>query len=279
MARDILSEIVARTGKAVEKARRKISLAEMRTRAEAAPPPRPFLKQFTGKNRSAVNIIAEVKRASPSKGPLRPDLDPGALAGAYAAGGAVAISVLTDAPYFMGSLADLAAARAAVDLPVLRKDFILSDYQVYESRAGGADAVLLIVRILPEKQLQALYQLSKSLKMDVLLEIHSGSELETARAVGARLIGINNRNLKSFETDTRTAMRLAERLGPERIPVAASGIRGKADIAANLAAGINSFLIGESLVRARDPAQKLREMLDNPGQEGQALGRPGKRPL
>ncbi len=264
MAKDILSEIVARKDEAVAKARRGISLEALRTRAEAAPPPRPFLKQFTGKNQSAVNIIAEVKRASPSKGPIRPDLDPGALAKAYAAGGAAAISVLTDTPYFMGSLADLAAARAAVELPVLRKDFILSDYQVYESRAAGADAILLIVRILPEQQLQALYRLSKSLKMDVLLEIHAESELETARAVGARLIGINNRNLKSFETDTRTAMRLADRLGPDRIPVAASGISGKADIAANLAAGINSFLIGESLVRAQDPAKMLREMVKNP---------------
>jgi indole-3-glycerol phosphate synthase len=274
MARDILSEIVAHKGDAVEKARRKIPLEEMRVRAEAAPPPRPFLKQFTGENRAAVNIIAEVKRASPSKGPIRPDLDPGALASAYAAGGAAAISVLTDTPYFMGSLADLAAARAAVDLPVLRKDFILSDYQVYESRAREADAILLIVRILPEKQLQALYQLSKSLKMDVLLEIHGESELETARAVGARLIGINNRNLKSFATDTRTAMRLADRLGPEQIPVAASGISSKADITVNQAAGINSFLIGESLVRAKDPAEMLRKMVKNPDPERPDFGVP-----
>ncbi|MCP3955063.1 MAG: indole-3-glycerol phosphate synthase TrpC [Desulfobacterales bacterium] len=262
MAKDILSEIVARKLEAVERARREISLAELRTRAESAPSPRPFLKQFTGENRHTVNIIAEVKRASPSRGPICPELDPGKLAGAYAAGGAAAISVLTDAPYFQGSLADLAAARAAVDLPVLRKDFILSDYQVYESRARGADAILLIVRILPQQQLKALFQLSKSLKMDVLLEIHSESELETAMAVGARLIGINNRNLKSFETDTRTAMRLADRLGPGRVPVAASGIRGKADIAVNLAAGINSFLIGESLVREKDPAKMLQEMIN-----------------
>ena len=262
MAKDILSEIVARKAADVETARRRISAAEMRARAEAAPPPRPFIKQFAGADRSAVNIIAEVKRASPSKGPIRPDLDPGLLARAYAAGGAAAISVLTDTPYFMGSLADLAAVRASVDLPVLRKDFILSAYQVYESRAEGADAILLIVRILPQAQLQALYQLSKSLAMDVLLEIHAESELETAMAVGARLIGINNRNLKSFETDTRTAVRLADRLGHGRIPVAASGIRDKNDIRVNLAAGINSFLIGESLVRAKDPAGMLREMID-----------------
>jgi len=260
MTRDILSEIVARKEADVEKARRVLPAGELRARAEAAPPPRPFLAPFTGANRSGVNIIAEVKRASPSKGPIRLDLDPSKLAGAYAAGGSAAISVLTDAPYFQGSLADLAAVRSAVDLPVLRKDFILSDYQVYESRAAGADAILLIVRILPLQALKALYQLSKSLKMDVLLEIHAETELETAMAVGARLIGINNRNLKSFKTDTRTAMRLADHLGPDRIPVAASGIRTKEDIAANLAAGIHSFLIGESLVRSANPAAMLREM-------------------
>jgi len=263
MARDILSAIVARKRADVEKNSRAIPVGELRARAEAAAPPRSFLSAFTAENRSAVKIIAEVKRASPSKGPICPDLDPGKLAGAYAAGGAAAISVLTDAPYFQGSLADLAAVQAAVDLPVLRKDFILSEYQVYESRAGGADAILLIVRILPRQQLKALFQLSKSLKMDVLLEIHAESELETAMAVGARVIGINNRNLKSFDTDTRTAMRLADRLGPGRVPVAASGIQGKADIAANLKAGINCFLIGESLVRSADPAGVLRDMIKN----------------
>ena len=216
-------------------------LAKIRALAEAVAPPRPFLERFTGPDRTGVNIIAEVKRASPSKGPIRPNLDPGTLAAAYAAGGAVAISVLTDSPYFQGSLEDLAAVKTTVDLPVLRKDFILTAYQVYESRAQGADAILLIVRILERSQLQALYQLSQSLQMDVLLEIHAESELATARTVGARLIGINNRNLKSFETDTRTAMNLAASLGPDQIPVAASGIRKKADIDANLAAGINNF--------------------------------------
>ena len=260
MAKDILSEIVKRKTVDVERARRKISSKEIRERAKASAPPRSFLKQFTGKSRSAINIIAEIKRASPSKGPIRPDLDPGALASAYESGGAAAISVLTDAPYFMGCLEDLARARAAVDLPVLRKDFIVSAYQVYESRAWGADAILLIVRILSPGQLKELFQLSKSLEMDVLLEIHAESELDTAMDVGARLIGINNRNLKSFETDTRTAVRLADRLGPGRVPVAASGISGKRDIAFNLAAGINNFLIGESLVRAEDPVKMLRDM-------------------
>jgi indole-3-glycerol phosphate synthase len=267
MAQDILTQIVARKTADVEDARRRVAIGEMRARAENAPPPRPFLERFTG-NAAAVNIIAEVKRASPSKGPIRLDLDPAALAAAYAAGGAAAISVLTDTPYFKGSLADLAAARAAVALPVLRKDFILNEYQVYESRAHGADAILLIVRILPPEQLQTLFQLSKTLHMDVLLEIHAEAELDTAMAVGARLIGINNRNLKSFETDTRTAMRLAERLGSGRIPVAASGIGGKADIQNNLAAGINSFLIGESLVRADDPARMLRDLIGDPGPNG-----------
>jgi len=261
MAPDILTQIVDRKRADVEKARQKLPLGEIRNRAAAAAPPRAFLAQFTGDRETAVNIIAEVKRASPSKGPIRPDLDPAALAGAYAAGGAAAISVLTDTPYFMGSLDDMTAAKAAVDIPVLRKDFILSEYQVYESRVHGADAILLIARILTPGQLQALYQLSKSLGMDVLLEIHAEAEIETALAVGAQLIGINNRNLKSFATNTQTAMRLAKRLGPGRIPVAASGISIPADIKANLAAGIRNFLIGESLVRAADPTRLLQDML------------------
>jgi len=261
MAKDILSQIVARKRADIEQARKRLPPDEIRVRAEAAPAPRHFLKQFTGERKSAVNIIAEVKRASPSKGPIRPDLDPAALAGAYAAGGAAAISVLTDTPYFRGSLDDMAAAKAAVDIPVLRKDFILSEYQVYESRAHGADAILLIARILSPGQLQALYQLSESLCMDVLLEIHTAQEVEVALAAGARLIGINNRNLKSFKTDTHTAIRLAERLAPDCIPVAASGIRTKTDIEVNLAAGIRNFLIGESLVRAADPTRLIQEMI------------------
>ncbi len=260
MARNILSAIVKRKAADVERVRREISLKEIRRRAEESAPPRSFSRQFTGKNRSAVNIIAEVKRASPSKGSIRPDLDPAALAGAYESGGAAAISVLTDMPYFKGSLADLARARAVVDLPVLRKDFIVSAYQVYESRAWGADAILLIVRILSPGQLQMLFRLSKSLGMDVLLEIHTESELNPAIDIGARLIGINNRNLKSFETDTRTAVRLANRIGPDQVPVAASGISCRADIEFNLAAGINNFLIGEHLVRAKDPAKMLQNL-------------------
>ena len=262
MAKDILSRIVARKHIDVEQARQKIPLGEIRDRAAAAPASRAFLEQFSGKRQSTVNIIAEVKRASPSKGPIRPDLDPAALAGAYAAGGAAAISVLTDTPYFMGSLDDMAAAKAAVDIPVLRKDFILSEYQVYESRAHGADAILLIARILAPEKLQVLYELSQSLGMGVLLEIHTAIEVAAAMAAGARLIGINNRNLKSFATDMQTAVRLAERLGPDCIPVAASGISTKADIEANLAAGINSFLIGESLVRAANATRLLQELID-----------------
>ena len=260
MTKDILSEIVKQKTAEVEKARRKTPLKEVRGRAEASAATRSFLKQFTGEHRSGVNIIAEIKRASPSKGPIRPDLDPGALASAYESGGAAAISVLTDTPWFMGSLEDLARARVAVDLPVLRKDFIVSAYQVYESRAWGADAVLLIAGILSGGQMKALFHLSKSLGMDVLLEVHVEAEIATSMNVGARLIGINNRDLKSFKTDTRTAVRLARQLAPDQVPVAASGIHDKKDIEFNLAAGINTFLIGESLVRSRDPVKMLRKM-------------------
>ncbi len=261
MSIDILSQIVQRKTADIAATRQKLPLTEIRRQAEATKPPRPFLSQFTDERQAAVNIIAEIKRASPSKGPIRLDLDPGTLARAYESGGAVALSVLTDTPYFKGSLADLEQARAAVNLPVLRKDFIVSDYQVYESRARGADAILLIVRVLSPDQLQTLFQLAKSLGMDVLLEIHATSELDTAMAVGARLIGINNRNLQSFETDTGTAARLADSLGPGRLPVAASGISSRQDIEFNLAAGIHNFLIGESLVRAQEPADLLRALI------------------
>jgi indole-3-glycerol phosphate synthase len=207
------------------------------------------------------NIIAEIKRASPSKGPLRIDLDPAELAREYAAGGAAALSVLTDRDFFHGAPADLRAARRVVTLPVLRKDFLIDAYQVYESAVMGADAVLLICRILSTAQLADLLGLSRTLGMEALVEIHTAQDLAMAREVKARLIGINNRNLATFDTDIATAMRLAEGLGAEQIPVAASGIRSHRDVAANLARGIFNFLVGESLVRADRPAEQLAALL------------------
>jgi indole-3-glycerol phosphate synthase len=205
-----------------------------------------------------VNIIAEVKRASPSKGMILKGLDPGRLAASYAAGGAAAVSVLTERSFFLGSPEDLKQARAACALPVLRKDFIFCDYQLYESAAIGADAVLLIVRILSENELADLIRLASRLGLATLVEVYSEAELKAAGRAGAQLIGINNRNLSSFETDLDHTLRLAPRLGPGQVAVAASGIRSREDIRRYQAHGVFNFLIGESLVRSENPAGFLK---------------------
>lgn len=210
---------------------------------------------------SPVRLIAEIKRVSPSKGPLRPDLNPAALAQAYARGGAAALSVLTDAPFFGGSLEDLAAARKAVSLPVLRKDFIVSEYQIYEARAAGADAVLLIVRAVSPAFLRDALALCEALKLAALTEVHDETELETALACGARIVGVNNRNLQTFETNLETSIRLRSQIPKDRIMVAESGIRDRCDVQRLQAAGIFNFLIGESLVRAPDPEAAVRGLL------------------
>jgi indole-3-glycerol phosphate synthase len=207
-----------------------------------------------------VRVIAEIKRASPSRGAINMDIDPAALARAYEQGGAAALSVLTEPNWFKGSAADLLAARAAVRLPVLRKDFILCDYQVYESVAMGADAILLIVRILSQDQLAHLYRLAVSLKIDVLVEVHDAADMGRVAGLGCRLVGINNRDLAAFKTDVSVATSLMRHLPSGMIPVAASGIETRADIDRNLECGIRCFLIGEGLVRSADPAALLRQL-------------------
>jgi indole-3-glycerol phosphate synthase len=210
----------------------------------------------------SVNIIAEIKRASPSKGLFRADLDAGSLAAEYEAAGAVALSVLTDRIFFKGSAEDLKAARAATGLPVLRKDFIISAYQIVEAAAWGADAVLLIARILDRVQLGHYLKVCSEFRLDALVEVHSQGEIDEIRDSGAVLIGINNRNLATFETDIRQTLALAPLLSPGQIPVAASGINSPDDIRRNLDAGINSFLIGESLVRSPDVKGDMASLLE-----------------
>ncbi|OQW97641.1 MAG: indole-3-glycerol phosphate synthase [Desulfobacteraceae bacterium A6] len=222
---------------------------------------RPFLKKLSEPGPSGINIIAEIKRASPSKGLLCPDLDPAKYAADYEKGGAAAISVLTDRDYFKGNSDDLIRAREASSLPVLRKDFIISSYQIYDTSAMGADALLLIVRILSKQQIKDYLALSNELAMDALVEVHSEKDLETASDAGAKLIGINNRNLSSFETDTGNAMRIAGLLEPGQIAVAASGITGRNDIEKNLSSGIYNFLIGESIVTSGNPAEFIKSLL------------------
>jgi indole-3-glycerol phosphate synthase len=258
----ILNQIVASKRDEVDLARRHAPLE--RLKAQIADEPwagRDFYGRLKTPGPGGVNIIAEVKRASPSKGLISADLDAGDCARAYEAGGAAAISVLTDTIYFKGRLADLRQARAAVQRPVLRKEFIISAYQVYESRAAGADALLLIARILEPGRLAELLALTHELGMAALVEIHSPQDYESAHGAGARLIGINNRNLATFDTDIRTAMDLAALLQADEIPVAASGISSRQDIEANLLSGIFNFLVGESLVRAENRAEQVSRLI------------------
>ena len=260
---NILEKIVEQKKMSVSASEKKITEARLRADAFALAgrTKRPFFQALSKPGCFGANIIAEIKRASPSKGPIRIDLDPMRLARAYENGGATALSVLTDTPFFKGSLDDLKIARSATSIPVLRKEFIISTYQLYETVVSEADAVLLIVRILERSQLKDYLQLCKELRLDALVEIYSEKELEDACWAGARLIGINNRNLRSFETSTDNAINLAGKLNTGQVAVAASGIRNRQDILEAKEAGIWNFLIGESLVRSEKPDAFLRTLL------------------
>ena len=257
MSNDFLTKIIERKKEEILNAKSKVSESELRRQALTVQDKRPFSLKL---KQPGINVIAEIKRASPSKGNIRIDLDPIQLAKAYEKGGAAALSVLTEKDFFKGSFEDFRLAREATSLPVLRKDFIISEYQLYESAILGADAVLLIVRCLSEKQLNELIAVSNELQMDTLVEIHTEQDLETATRAGAKLIGINNRNLQTFETDLGIAMHLVSLLKDNQTPVAASGIRNRKDIEKNLEFGLNNFLIGESLVKAQDPVSFILEL-------------------
>jgi indole-3-glycerol phosphate synthase len=207
-------------------------------------------------------VIAECKRRSPSKGVLREPYDAVAIARGYAAAGAAAISVLTNERFFGGSLDDLRAVRAAVSVPVLRKDFVIDAYQLEEARAAGADAVLLIVAALAENRLRELHEAALALGLDVLTEVHDEQELEVALGIGAAIVGINNRNLRTFVTDLATSERLARRVPPGIILVAESGLKGGTDIARLARAGIGAFLVGEAFMTAAEPGAALAAMLE-----------------
>lgn len=264
----ILEKIVASKRKEVAAAEVRVPLGQLIQRIERRPRVRPFGDRLSKPPIGRVNIIAEIKRASPSKGLIRGDLDPAAFAAACESGGAAALSVLTDKEFFRGSVIDLERARSATRLPALRKDFIVSVYQIYESAAIGADAILLITRILSPQQLREYLDLSRDLCLDALVEVHSEKELDAATAAGARLVGINNRDLDTFRTDIATSVRLATRLGAHQTGVAESGIHSREDLEKIVAAGIFNFLIGESIVRAQDTRGFLRQLL---GQGGDAI--------
>ena len=234
----------------------------LRKQAEGMPAPRDFASALRGPK--GVALIAEVKRKSPSAGWIRRDLNAAGLASAYAYGGASAISVLTDEANFGGTREDLEAVRGAVEVPVLRKDFLVEPVQVYESRAMGADAVLLIVRILEDGRLRELLALARELGMAALVETHDEAELERALSVGADIVGINNRDLKRFETDLAVGERLAPGIPADVVVVGESGIESAADVDRMGAAGVDAVLVGESLVRADDPVAAVEALVGRP---------------
>jgi indole-3-glycerol phosphate synthase len=258
MSADVLERILAVKAEEIATARAAIPFAEMERRALAAPPLRDFVGALRSRvDRGAAAVIAEIKRASPSKGLLRADFDPAAIARSYAAGGAACLSVLTDATFFQGSADHLRAARAACVLPILRKDFVVDPYQVFEARAMGADCILLIVAALETAQMLELERTAQSLGLAVLAEVHDGAELERAARLAAPLLGINNRNLRTFETVLDTTLNLLPRVPANRLVITESGILAAADVARMRGAGVNAFLVGEAFMRAADPGAAL----------------------
>jgi indole-3-glycerol phosphate synthase len=260
-AADILERILARKREELDAARSAVPLAEMQRRAAAAPPPRDFAGALNAKIAAGLPaVIAEVKRASPSKGVLRADFDPAAIARSYEAGGAACLSVLTDRDFFQGAPEHLTQARAACRLPVLRKDFMTEPYQVHEARALGADCILLIAAALARQDLQGLEVSARSLGMAVLVEVHDAAELDAALSLQTPLLGINNRNLRSFETRLETTLELLAQVPAGKLVITESGILAPADVARMRARSVNAFLVGEAFMRAPDPGAALRQL-------------------
>lgn len=255
----LLDDIVHAKREDLSRRQREIPLASLEARVRGLPPPRDFEAALTPRAPSPVRLIAELKRASPVKGALARGFDPVALAPRYVAAGAAALSVLTDRA-FSGDLADLETVRRRVDCPLLRKDFLVEEYQLWEARAHGADAVLLIVAILEPSRLRDLAQTAKGLGLACLVEVHTRAELEAALGLPARLIGINNRDLKSFETRLETTEALVPLIPPGPVVISESGIFTRADVERVAAAGAHAVLVGEALSRSPDPIAKLREL-------------------
>jgi indole-3-glycerol phosphate synthase len=256
----VLDEILAATRARVAEERTRQPVSELEALAKEVPPPRPFAPALA--RRDSVNVIAEHKRRSPSRGAIREDLRPADVAQAYQAAGAAALSVLTDEPFFGGRLEHLVAARAATSLPVLRKDFVVDPWQVWEARAVGADAVLLIVAALDDEDLRRLLDEATRAGLDALVEVHDRAELDRALRAGAHLVGVNNRNLKTMQVSLQTALSLAPALPEGLVAVAESGIRSGDDVRRLREAGFSAFLVGESLMSAPDPGAALRSLLE-----------------
>jgi indole-3-glycerol phosphate synthase len=258
---DILQRILTRKTEEVAERSARLPLAELASRVADLPETRGFAAAIEGKIDAGLSaVIAEVKRASPSKGVIRPDFHPAAIARSYELGGAACLSVLTDKDFFQGSEDFLQQAREACSLPVLRKDFVIDPYQVYEARVIGADCILLIVAALADSALLELSLLAAELDLDVLCEVHDAEELERALALPVPLIGVNNRNLRTFHTSLDTSLELQQLMEYDRILVSESGIHTPDDVATLRDAGINAFLVGEAFMRADDPGAELKRL-------------------
>lgn len=258
---DILVKILKRKREEIDERRAKLPETLLRERLAAASPVRGFVSAIKRKIAAGeAAVIAEVKKASPSKGVIRESFDPGQIAASYEKGGAACLSVLTDIDFFQGADEYLQQARDACALPVLRKDFIIDPYQVYEARAMGADCILLIVAALDDARMHALSELAQSLGMDVLVEVHDAQELQRALKLNLPMVGINNRNLRTFELSLATTVELLDQIPGEVVVVTESGIHTPDDVALMRANGVNAFLVGEAFMRAAEPGEKLAEL-------------------
>ena len=257
----ILDEIVAYKKKELLETKRRTSFADQKERAADAGPTRGFGKALAAG--TAVRLIAEVKKASPSKGVIRVDFDPVKIAGTYEGSGAACLSVLTEKHYFQGDLGYLGAIRKAVALPLLRKDFIIDEYQIFEARAAGADAILLIAACLDRRQIEDFLGTAEGLGLDVLVESHNLKELDKSLVAGSRIVGINNRDLTSFTVTLQTTFDLLNDIPGDRIVVSESGIKSRGDVVKLEQAGVDAILVGESLMREKDIGRKVKELLGN----------------
>jgi len=258
---DILVKILKRKREEIAERSAIVSIEELKQQCKSADAVRGFISSIENRISSGQSaVIAEIKKASPSKGILREDFDPAGIARSYAGHGAACLSILTDKDFFQGGEEYLKQARAACELPVIRKDFIIDPYQVYEARAIGADCILLIVSALDDDALQSLLDLAHKLGMDVLMEVHDVQEMRRALKTGARLIGINNRSLRTFDTSLDTTLSMLDMVDDRHILVTESGIYTKADVQLMRDNNVNAFLVGEAFMRAADPGEKLAEL-------------------